>query len=340
VTRDVGDHLDLTICTVSNRGSVFVEHNVALARALNEGNEPTWIVVENAQSEPIHEFGSRSVVAVRGPAPDRTHGERARGSYHHAAGLQRALDLTESRFVLVLDPDFYIVREQWVTDVICHMDRLALAFFGVPWHPRWIGKARYFPAPHCLFIDTERVPRSLIDFTPEISSPRRAGEGAGETGFRGAGERLRERFRRLAPVRALGVRRSIAGSRDTGFRIYRAACARADLRVECALPVFDPETDLSHVPWASAWWSRLADVVLPDHLRIEPRRRASYSTTGFSALGAPDTHALGWEEFIWQARPFGFHLRWNQLATAQKDMAQGALTDVLGQVMRRARHMP
>lgn len=327
------DHCDLTICTVSNSNGTFVKLNVSLTRALNKGSEPSWVVVENAQSEPLPEPALGRVVTARGPAADLARDERARGSYHHAAGIHRALDLAESRFVLVLDPDFYVVREGWVREVVEHMKRLRLAFFGVPWHPRWIAKIRYFPAPHCIFIDRELVPEGVIDFTPEIWYPKPGGSG-GAKGIHGVGEHLRESLRPLAVVRAVGVRRSIGGSRDTGYRIYRAAAAGKELRVECALPVFDPRTDLSDVPWASAWWSRMADVVLPDRLRIEPGRRESFTTLGFKALGEPDVRGLGWEEFMWKGTPFGFHLRWSQLAGARKDAAPDVLGNVVRQVLR------
>ena len=54
---------------------------------------------------------------------------------------------------------------------------------------------------------------------------------------------------------------------------------------------------------------KLTDYWLPDHLCYYPKRAGYYTESGFGDRGYPDTTAYGWEEFVWQQEPFGFHLR-------------------------------
>ena len=52
-----------------------------------------------------------------------------------------------------------------------------------------------------------------------------------------------------------------------------------------------------------------AETFLPDRLRYIPRRKDSYTAIGFRGYGYLNTLASGWEVFVWQGVPFGFHMR-------------------------------
>jgi hypothetical protein len=323
----------LTICTVSFGSERFVRRNIDLTTALNPAARARWIVVENGPDALPEYRGRDGVQIIRGCPPDPVHDERSRGSYHHADGLRLALEHAETRFVLILDPDFYIVRPGWIDDVLGHMDANRLAFFGVPWHPSWFTKYRYFPCAHCVFIDTHRVPGELLDFTPEIV-PKTRGKHPDDAAPGGPRKsrlerRLKQRVRRTRIMRALGRRRSVGGSHDTGYRLYRGAIQQRDLRFEAALPVYDPRRDPIQGGAPLAPRDRLLDLVLPDARRLTPRRRSSYTTSGFASFGVPDVRANGWEEFIWQGAPFGFHLRWHRRGAADRAEAKAVLPEIL-----------
>src|SRR6185436_16756142 len=89
-------------------------------------------------------------------------------SANHAAGLNKALDHVATRYVLFLDPDFFLVREKWITDAVAHMQTRRLSFFGAPYHPDRYYEYRYFPSILCMLVDLEQVPRSRLNFAPEV----------------------------------------------------------------------------------------------------------------------------------------------------------------------------
>ena len=78
----------------------------------------------------------------------------------------RSSSAVTTRFLLILDPDFFIVRRDWIADCLAHMQAHELSFFGAAHHPRRPTKFRYFPSVMCTFVDLSRVDRHDLDFNP------------------------------------------------------------------------------------------------------------------------------------------------------------------------------
>jgi hypothetical protein len=105
-----------------------------------------------------------------GEPTDLSKPESCRGSYQHAAALNRFIHEQnfKTRHLVILDPDFFIIKENWIADVCKHIETNKLWFFGATWHPKWITKYRYFPCIHCMFIDTNNIKCQELDFTPNV----------------------------------------------------------------------------------------------------------------------------------------------------------------------------
>lgn len=316
---------DLTICTVSFHSKPYLDLNWQLTSQLNSRGRFSWLVAENSpysSDKRLQENNDKFKIV---PGAKYQHRDRGPASYHHAAGLNNTLPYVKTRFVLFLDPDFYVVKRQWIAEVVLHMQKNNLSFFGVPWHPKWFVKYRYFPCVHCLFVDLDKVDIQDLDFTPECEEDtvqrgmRRWNESvpcpAGIKKFMPAKMR---RFVKSAVAAVpfpdslkLEYRRMVGSSRDTGYRIYRQH-SRGHLH-ESAVPVFRPNRDfsveLTGPAYAGSWTSKLAEKLLPDHLCYVPKRSGYYTEKGFGDLGYIDVSCLLWEEFIWQGKPFGFHIR-------------------------------
>ena len=287
----------LTVCTVSFHNAPHLALNWQLADVLNrDGSTIRWVVAENSPPgvpDRLRTDDGRFDV-IAGASPDYF------PNFQHAVALHRCFDQVATRFVLILDPDFYIVRPNWVSTVIQYMNRQGLGFLGVPWHPRWTGKFRYFPAVHCFFVDTERVALSDLDFRPlgEAKWRRSAGEpgleeDAPKSGLLG---------------RALGLEARRKNYMDTGPRVYQRYAGTQAVQYECAHPVFRLPQDLT---FSRSWRLRLLERFLPDELCYLPKRRDSYTGRGLRELGyLADAPGL-WEEFMWQGLPLGFHVRRN-----------------------------
>ena len=101
----------------------------------------------------------------------------------------------------------------------------------------------------------------------------------------------------------VGQRMTIRRRPEAGTRIYRRFHRRA--AHECVTPVLVPAADLSHIPEAVSVWEK----ILPDSLSYIPKKAGYYTERGFHARGFPDARAQGWEEFMWNDRPFAFHMR-------------------------------
>ncbi|WP_299614808.1 hypothetical protein [Pelagibius sp.] len=290
----------LTICTVSFHNAPHLALNWRLSDALNrDGASLRWVVAENSPlgaPDRLPTDDARFDV-IAGASPDYY------PNFQHAVALHGCFGRVETRFALILDPDFYIVRPNWVSTVIQYMDRQELGFLGVPWHPRLASKYRYFPAVHCFFIDTERVALGDLDFRPLGKAERsRPGD---ELGPEGAEE---EAPKPGLLGRALGLEARRKNYVDTGTRVYRRYAGTQEVRYECALPVFrlPQDSQVSH-----SWRLRLLERLLPDELCYLPKRRDSYTGRGLRELGYLAGAPGRWEEFMWQGLPLGFHVRRN-----------------------------
>lgn len=386
---------DLTICLVSFNSQDYLKLNWQLTNQLNQNPNWQWVVVDNTPpaANVTLDLADPRCTIVPGVEPDMTKLASYRGSYHHAAGLNKALSYVNTRFALILDPDFYIVRENWVEDVLAHMVQHNLSFFGVPWHPRWQGKYRYFPCVHCLFIDLEKIPVASLDFMPEIhlvwkdkkaktktKSLEAASEetaepvvpvdslesGEPEPAWRLALKQrlpeetviaiqetlgvinaiiraIRKLPRRLyravmrlyrfakdvARVLALKNRKSIGGSLDTGYKVFREYQQKPGIRSECAVPVYRLQSDYLGSPYALTPLNRLAEKFLPDRRCHIPKQPGYFTEIGFRDTGYPDVSSQGWEEFFWQGKPFGFHVRCQRQDKTELVEAKQSLGEVL-----------
>jgi hypothetical protein len=274
---------DLTICSVSFESREWLRLNRRLLDRLNPGSHVRWVVAENSPPGSAHRLrdGEPGFEVVPGAAFE-VHAQGS-ASYHHAAGLERTLRDVRSRFLLVLDPDFLIVRPAWISDVMEHVRASGIALFGAPWHPSRPRKYRYFPCAHCILVDLERVPLAALDFAPDLeSAPRRTERGL---------------LDRVVPL-DLAPRRQIAQSRDTGWRLFERFGADPRARAECLQPVF-----------LLGSLRRLLEWPLPDDRSLVPKRPGYFRTSGFAKAGLPDLASLGWEEYFWREQPFGAHAR-------------------------------
>ncbi len=152
---------DLTICSVSYDACDYLNLN----RAATISSDVDWLVVLNKQKEKAPLY-MRTIDGAPDPG-EVPAGFVGRASYHHAAALNLACQtqVFDTRYVLFLDPDFFIVPS---LDSICeYMAANDLAFFGAPYYVEE-GKVRVygFPVAYCMFVDTNHVDIKSLDFTP------------------------------------------------------------------------------------------------------------------------------------------------------------------------------
>ncbi len=258
----------LSIISVKYGSSQWLEKNLELVAQLNPSHQPQWLIINN-DNDPSFRSPHTILPAV---AREQHHDK---GSYHHAAAINSALPHVKTRFLLVLDHDFYIVQPNWIERITEHMLARDLAFFGSVWHPKWTYQYRYFPSVHCFLVDLEQVPIAYLDFLPAmgtnwldniISHPA------------------------LPLPKNWRTRLQTGQFRDTGWQIYRR---------------FKKRHFESLIPHLNA----AAQHFIPERLSFIPTKPDSFTRASILAKDSSFAYQNGWEEFFWQNQPFAFHLR-------------------------------
>lgn len=104
---------EITICSVFHdaftRSCLMM--NVAATAQLNHGQNIPWVVTDNSpeglpeQSLPDH------VTRVAGKTPDPSIPASVRGSYHHGTAINQSIEPVTTRWALILDVDFFVIRD-------------------------------------------------------------------------------------------------------------------------------------------------------------------------------------------------------------------------------------
>lgn len=157
----------LTICSVSYYSKPYLELNQNIL-----GKEYPWLIVQNDTEENLPD----SFVVEKGENAVKGAGNIGYGSFSHASGLNYLIRQVKTRYALLVDPDFFIFRP--LAQILEHMDKHGLEFFGAPYFPSERKRVFEFPTAFCMFIDLSKVGNEL-DFTPSGDF-----EWAGDTGYK------------------------------------------------------------------------------------------------------------------------------------------------------------
>ena len=303
---------DITIVSVYHSATAkrFLELNYALTKKLNPGGNWEWILGDNTHegfSDKIPE-GEKFAKIVRGfdesdPASAPNFGNfpiKKIGCYWHGGSINKVIKHVNTRFMLVLDNNFYVLRKNWLNDAMEHMKKNDLAFFGAPNPPSNPIKYRYFPEVHCIFIDLEKVGLDTLDFMPAydlLPNP-----GVFRKTVRSAQKYLEHRvpgiFTKVFEL-LLANRLRIGRSGDVGARIFYKYGGDPNTRAECIQQIFNP-----------SFLYRLADMPYPDRLSFFPKRKNYYvGGETFLPNGYKVYGERNFETYKWRGLPFGFHIR-------------------------------
>jgi len=312
--------MNLTICSVSYNSSTEILNNFALTQRMNDQQPPCWIVADNSPADSSERLMSPPDGMMVIPGIDA----RNTPHYQHTLALAETIKLARTRFILVLDPDFFIVRKNWSMDMIEHLRGHQLDFMGVPWHPQRTDKYRYFPAVHCAMFDTQRFDQGAIDFLPDF--PNGENDPLWPNGYR-----EEDNYYCVNPLTRFLTNLGLFSARkkyylDTGSRLYKRFASDNTVKFELIPPVFDPTRHATTLTWQT----RLLERLLPDELCYVPKHYANNKSLSFLHQLLEGDIPENWEEFIWRELPFGFHMRRNAKSDSrsqalEREQAQQAL---------------
>ena len=310
------DNKGLTICSVCYKSYLFIWENIKLTGKLN-ANSPYaihWRISDNTPiAERLGNAEKHAQMIVN--CQKRTTLEWLEGfdpamfagndSLHHSAALNFLLKEVQTRYLLIIDPDFFALTPHWISTFIDQIQSTKIGVIGAPVNPKWHMTQRSSPAVYFLLVDRTAIDITQIDFSPKVwINPPKPHRDAPDIL-----NRLKIKLRKiLIPLDGLfwGFynRKYIGRSRDTGSGLGDIISSRG-LKYHLLTPVFRPQDDL---PSPSFWW-RFGDIFYPDSKRFVPRKTNFFSTRGFREANSTDFRSLGCEEYLWEGHPFGVHFR-------------------------------
>jgi hypothetical protein len=323
----------LTICTVSFHHAAHLRLNIDLTARLNPSADIRWIVAENTPVGSELRLAERIAPNVDVlPTEAVVPAQGSKGRHYHIAALHEAIARARTRYMLILDPDFYAIRPNWYAELVARMQVHNLSLFGAPWNPRHPRKYRYFPCVHFTLVDRDAFAEK--PYTPDIlAAPGQRDWLKAAYNAPGKPASFLRRKWRTAVLRRLFPTRWSRGwaIQDTGSALFARYWMGENIPNECLVTIFDPDQLLARVGQRQ-FSNRILEAILPEHVSYIPKRRDSYSTTGGFLPSEPLTN--DWESFLWNGRPFGFHLRGNSLrdrrdAQAEVDQVEALLESLI-----------
>ena len=151
---------NLTICSVSYFSSSYLINNLSLLQEQDSKIKIRYLVCENSGDKLEREKLKNFEII---PGENEPIVDRWSASKNHGRGLNKLLHCISTRFVLFLDPDFFLFTP--LSTCLTHMENENLAFFGAPYYKG--RRLELFPAAFCQFIDLSLVDISTLDFMPD-----------------------------------------------------------------------------------------------------------------------------------------------------------------------------
>ncbi len=313
-----GRKADLTICSVFHNDMTrqILELNEEFVRKMNPGMNWVRFAANNSRKEIIRLKDPNILEFPPGIIPEGIPNFTLVG-YDAGSAMNGMLPHIKTRFVLFLDYDFFIIRPGWIKDVLNYMDERKLAILGVPYHPKYYGKVRYFPSQHCLFVDKNLVGKEFYewDFMPQYSAEELK-KTVTAAKYKSEHKVLEIKkkanyFRRFLRDN-IQKRRYLAFSKDIPYDLYRRYFKQNKIKYECFLPAavigdFVRNYYIKNAKWHPFLY--LLEKMIPEKWSYVPKKKGYFTFSKFKDAGKFDVMGEGMEEFFWKDAPFGFHMR-------------------------------
>lgn len=305
------NHEELVIVTVAGPDSFpIINRNAELIKRKNRNSKFSLYVVDNSKfsgGKAIPETDNWNL--IQGVAlPDKVKHSKNFASLHHARAINKFFKeiKIQSKYCLIIDPDFYVLKDEWIKAIIENMNKKERILFGAPWHPRWFTKYRYFPCSHFFLFNTHMLPSSSLDFSPPFMSSSNSGQNK---------NRLKKIIGASRILRILYsltlLRRQIGKSKDTGILIYEKLGKK--MIFEESLELLNPVSgskDFQKVDHLDYKIGRLIEHLIPEAVSYIPKsKNYMENQSNLPSDLKSKINKQEWEEFSWNGDLFGVHMR-------------------------------
>ena len=312
--------MSLDIITVVSYDREYFELNYNLTKNLNKDFDHKWIVVENKSDEAhgnyipnikkpklnkenieyfkgIDQKGENSRVIKKNGT---TYTLNPKRNVYHAKGLSIGVEKSNSKYLLIIDPDFFVIKKNWIKEIINYMEINNIDIFSSPYHPvkDWI-KPRFSPCVYFLLINTEKIKKKNLNFLPpdpnELLSKKKI--------FK---NKISSEFIIKTLIFSFGIlfgdryRYQIGKLGDVGFELLNTAINNK-IKFEFTSPAIKKIKDLK-------LRRLLFDFILPDNYKLVYKNN-NFSYQTFKDFNYYNFREIGCQEYFWKKVPFAFHLR-------------------------------
>ena len=294
---------EITICTVSHNDEIFIQKNIEMLSKLNKQIKINWIIAINKNINKKIKFENHgsNILLIDG-INENLIGSAA---LHHSISLNLTKKEVKTRFVLFLDPDFFLLKKIFINEMIDYMQSTNTPLIGSPYHPKWHTKFRYFPTCHCMFVDTNTISLDVLDFRPTKVVWDKEYSKYNQINHRKS--LLNRIFDKIIIsnnfIKYNFVHRKYNGfDGDTSHRIY------LNLRDKYKFKIFNPGFNIKNDWLIPISWrlNNLIEFFLPEKYCFFPKRKKLiiFETKFINYLSS-----FSYECFYWKNQPIGFHIR-------------------------------
>ncbi len=293
----------------------FIEMNDRLIRELNPSATYERFVINNSPNGTIHIAGAKEFPQPK--LPDYLHKfSYGRAGYELGTAFNSILKEVKTRFVLFLDPDFFIIYPNWIQELTEYAKKNNIGFLGSPYHPKYWVKKRRFPTNYCLLVDREVIGDEFYSWNwmPEHSESEMVkmqesdGKKKIEKVKRASSESsaVKNFFRKI--IDNVKKRRYIATSKECNADLYRRYF-RGTVKYESFIPTVTVRDFIQHYHLSRRYDRALylLERLIPEKYSFVPRK--GFTFRSFRDVGSPDVLSTGMEEWWFFRKPFAFHLR-------------------------------
>jgi len=306
---------DVALLSVKFGDWFWMESNIKLVQSLNPSFKSSWVIVNNDLEEAPDSVKKAGLTLIRGADRFSCNDE----SHHHAQAIHIGLQHIRSRFMILMDPDFYVIRPDWINLILQYMQEQNLAILGSPWHPRWFHQPQGFPSPHFFAVDLSRIDKKDLNFQPGIQD---------STLLKIAAWLKNVKLNTLAQCLICGK------FPDTGHEIRKRFLHDPKVRWECLPIVIGGKLFLKKADGLT----RFTSIFFSGSFDPSRSKDAGDFPHGFLSDLSGEAVGAGWEEFYFKGQPFAFHLRCFGRRDKRFDLnlEKRILSDVLGKIHGRA----
>jgi hypothetical protein len=152
----------IDIYVVSYNHEDFICRNISLIRRQNPDTEINWYIGVTGCMESFLSIRDDPLIKIISDI------RFAKDNQHMRCMLHLLSTYGRSRYKLMLDPDFYLIQDNWVSQCIAEMEAGDFGCIATQWHPLW-RKQRWGLAPHFLLYDSTRITIKRKDVFPTRS---------------------------------------------------------------------------------------------------------------------------------------------------------------------------